>query len=194
MPRATALRLAAPPALTRAEGPGLRLALWVQGCPRRCTGCCNPAMLPRSGGQPAHPAELLGLATATRRLRGLTLLGGEPFLQAAPLAWLAARARRADLDVLAFTGHTLERLRRSRARGVRALLAEVDCLVDGPYLAALRGGGRPLVGSTNQRVIPLSRRGERIARALEGGPAVVELEIRGGSVRMTGAPGFRATP
>jgi anaerobic ribonucleoside-triphosphate reductase activating protein len=147
-------------------------------------------MLPGRGGLPARPEGVLALAASARGLRGLTLLGGEPFQQAAPLAWLCARARRAGLDVLAFTGHTLERLRRSRARGVRALLAQVDCLVDGPFVAALRGGNWPLVGSTNQRVIPLSLRGERIAAALCGGPEVLEVRVAGERVSVVGAPGF----
>ena len=80
------LRVAQIVPCTEAEGPGRRFALWFQGCPLRCPGCCNPEMLPFEGGQ------LLSLAYVVRQLResaaehqieGITLLGGEPLAHAA---------------------------------------------------------------------------------------------------------------
>ena len=71
---------------TRAEGPGLRMCVWVQGCARNCPGCCNRSM------QPFEPREVVATDDLIRRVEkigacseipeGLTLLGGEPFLQA----------------------------------------------------------------------------------------------------------------
>src|SRR5688572_3860937 len=66
---------------TEAEGPGRRYALWFQGCPLRCPGCCNPEMLPFAGGTPRAAADILADIDQTRRhhaIEGLTLLGGEP--------------------------------------------------------------------------------------------------------------------
>ena len=66
---------------TEAEGPGRRFALWFQGCPLRCPGCCNPEMLPFEGGEALPLAEVvrrLREAAAAHGLEGITLLGGEP--------------------------------------------------------------------------------------------------------------------
>src|ERR1700690_87816 len=71
---------------TEAEGPGVRFALWFQGCPLRCPGCCNPEMLPFDGGvrMPASEAvRQLEEAARRHRIEGVTLLGGEPLAHAA---------------------------------------------------------------------------------------------------------------
>src|SRR3954449_4313718 len=70
---------------TEAEGPGRRFALWLQGCPLRCPGCCNPAMLPFEGGEPVRVGRMVDQVSATAarsRIEGITLLGGEPMAQA----------------------------------------------------------------------------------------------------------------
>src|SRR5262245_66185986 len=67
---------------TEAEGPGRRFALWFQGCPLRCPGCCNPEMLPFTGGQCwslGTVVDLIRTAARDHRIEGITLLGGEPF-------------------------------------------------------------------------------------------------------------------
>ena len=53
---------------TEAEGPGRRFALWFQGCPLRCPGCCNPEFLPFRGGTPMPVAELVAQLQAQVRL------------------------------------------------------------------------------------------------------------------------------
>src|SRR5436305_4279959 len=86
---------------TEAEGPGRRYALWFQGCPLRCPGCCNPEMLPFHGGTPRTVADVLAeIATAreTHAIEGITLLGGEPLAHAAGAAALARGARALGLS------------------------------------------------------------------------------------------------
>src|SRR5437899_6904307 len=81
---------------TEAEGHGRRFALWFQGCPLRCPGCCNPEMLPFAGGQRLSLEEVLAQVRATAAehgVEGVTLLGGEP-LAHAPAAAALARAVR----------------------------------------------------------------------------------------------------
>src|SRR5437764_10973705 len=70
---------------TRAEGPGVRFALWFQGCPLRCPGCCNPEMLTFEGGTPTSVAEVLRQLDAAlpEGVEGVSLLGGEPLAHAA---------------------------------------------------------------------------------------------------------------
>ncbi len=138
---------------TEAEGPGVRFAVWFQGCPLRCPGCCNPEFLPFVGGESVPIPELVARLDAVRdRVEGVTLLGGEPFAHATVGAALAAAARDRGLSVMVFTGHTLSQLRGRPESEVAALLAATDLLVDGPYLRDRPDVSRRWVGSTNQEV------------------------------------------
>src|ERR1700745_3057687 len=86
------LQVAQTVACTEAEGPGRRFALWFQGCPLRCPGCCNPEMLPFAGGVRQLMHEVLTdirQAAARDGIEGVTLLGGEPLAHAAGAAVLA---------------------------------------------------------------------------------------------------------
>ena len=175
-------------AATEAEGPGIRHAIWLQGCPLRCEGCCNPAMQPFAPATPMSVSEVVAEIIGTPGIEGVTFLGGEPFAQAEPLAEVARAVRERDLSVLVFSGYTLEELRRATGPGWIALLAATDVLVDGRYL---RGAPSPLrfVGSANQRVHALSPRGAVLARGFESGPDVVEVRIEGALVTVNGTPG-----
>ncbi|MGE0706960.1 MAG: 4Fe-4S single cluster domain-containing protein [Planctomycetota bacterium] len=150
------LRLGSMIDATEAEGPGLRFVLWAQGCSLGCEDCCNPHLWSARGGEEREVADVLELVLAARArrpaLEGITLVGGEPFEQDAPLAALCAQVRADGLSVMAFSGYTLEEL---RARGSR-LLAHVDLLVDGRYLPALHTTAIRWVGSSNQRLHFLS--------------------------------------
>ncbi len=141
---------------TRSEGPFRRFALWVQGCSLRCPGCCNPDMQDANQGNRLRIDALLGSILAQPGIEGISLLGGEPFEQAAPLAALCREARAAGLGVLAFSGYTLDALR-CQTDGAR-LLAECDALVDGPYLASQACRDRRWIGSSNQQVHFLTAR------------------------------------
>mgnify|MGYP000936656528 CR=1 FL=1 len=99
---------------TEAEGPGKRFALWFQGCPLRCPGCCNPEYLPFKGGTTRAVDEIANEIRESREqtgIEGITLLGGEPFAHAEPAAALAAEARNLGLSVMVFSGYTIEHLR-----------------------------------------------------------------------------------
>jgi anaerobic ribonucleoside-triphosphate reductase activating protein len=145
-----ALRVAQLVPRTGAEGPGLRFALWVQGCSLRCPGCCNPEMFAPGRGRETDVEALAARVLATPGLEGLSLLGGEPFEQAPAAAALAARVRAAGLSVMVFSGFTLEEL---RARpDAAALLAQTDLLVDGRYDRTQPESQRRWIGSRNQRL------------------------------------------
>lgn len=140
---------------TSAEGPGLRTAVWVQGCSIRCEGCINPHLFSMRGGKSVDPAVIISEALEAG-VEGLTLLGGEPFDQAAACASLARRAKEAGLGIICFTGYARDSL--EHVPHAELLLAEVDLLVDGPYMADHPEEERALVGSTNQRFIRLTPR------------------------------------
>src|SRR6185436_4587346 len=74
---------------TEAEGPGRRFALWFQGCPLRCPGCCNPEFIPFQGGEAMPLADVVRSLEAARDVEGITLLGGEPLAHAPGAAALA---------------------------------------------------------------------------------------------------------
>src|SRR5688500_5612101 len=99
------LRTARVIAETEAEGPGRRFAVWLQGCPLRCPGCCNPEMLREEGGVWRQVDELAAELDHAD-VEGLTLLGGEPFAQAPAAAALARAARRQGKSVMVFSGFT----------------------------------------------------------------------------------------
>jgi anaerobic ribonucleoside-triphosphate reductase activating protein len=139
---------------TEAEGPGRRLALWVQGCTLRCPGCCNPEMFASDRGT-AMTVDAI-LARLAPGCEGVSILGGEPFEQAAGVAAFAREVKRRGLTVMVYSGYTLAELH-ERARtdpAVTELLAEIDLLVDGRYDRTRAEPPPPLgrrwLGSTNQ--------------------------------------------
>ncbi len=153
------------------NGPGWRVSFWVQGCVHRCTErCLNPHFLDPAGGLSYSVVEV-GLAiktaaeAASMAVEGITVLGGEPFEQAGPLAAMLEPLRAGGLSTMVYTGHTLEALRRRRELDVDALLEVTDLLVDGPFLPHLYGEDLAWRGSSNQRLLCLSRRYTR--RSLE---------------------------
>ena len=143
---------------TDAEGPGRRFAVWFQGCPLRCPGCCNPEFLPFRGGRATPVSAVVAELLATPDLEGLSLLGGEPFAHAGAGVVLATAARERGISVMIYSGYTLEQLREMSDPAVARLLDLTDLLVDGPYLREQPDTARRWVGSTNQRVHFLSGR------------------------------------
>lgn len=137
------------------DGPGLRLTVFTQGCPHRCPGCHNPQTHDFSGGYDATVEELFAQYRENPLLRGVTLSGGEPFCQPAPLAELARLVHGVGGDVFCYTGYTYEQL--LERDDAAPLLAEVDVLIDGPFLLAERDLTLRFRGSANQRLLDLPR-------------------------------------
>jgi anaerobic ribonucleoside-triphosphate reductase activating protein len=136
------------------NGPGCRAVVWVQGCLRECPGCFNPASWSFEINQLMSTDTLAQKILSHPRNEGVTFSGGEPFWQAPALAALARQVKASGLNVTAFTGFTLEQLRSPYApAGAEDLLAQLDLLIDGPYIESL-AIHRPdsLVSSSNQRV------------------------------------------
>jgi anaerobic ribonucleoside-triphosphate reductase activating protein len=179
---------------TEAEGPGRRFAVWFQGCPLRCPGCCNPEMLPFGGGREVEVAELVeqvGRSAEEHGIEGITLLGGEPFAHAEGAAILAKRVSLMGLSVMIFSGFTLEEIRASVDPAVRDLLASTDLLVDGPYLRDRPETRRRWIGSENQRIHALTDR-YRAEDPLWLRPNTLELRLAGGELTVNGFPAASA--
>jgi anaerobic ribonucleoside-triphosphate reductase activating protein len=142
---------------TEAEGPGIRFALWVQGCPILCPGCCNPEMLSVRERTLLRASDVVAQALAAD-VEGVSFLGGEPTEQSEALAAVARGVRAHGLTVMVFSGYTLAELRARRDAHVDELLANTDLLVDGRYVEAERTTTRRYIGSTNQVLHFLSDR------------------------------------
>ncbi len=149
------LNLASIRLCTESEGPGRRFAIWLQGCPRRCSGCCNPQMQELRKNIVVSTddlADLIALSQKQNQIEGVTFIGGEPFLQAEGCAEIAAWCLRNGLSVIAFTGYLLEELKSMGNAHVDRFLSHLDVLVDGPFIESLFDNVRDWIGSTNQKV------------------------------------------
>ena len=139
-----------------ANGPGVRVSLFVSGCTLRCKGCFNKESWSFTAGRPftAETEAQIMKALDSKWIAGFSLLGGDPFEpeHEAVLAGLLERIKERfpDKTVWAWTGRTFKHVEKSR------LLPYIDRLVDGAYVQKLhlekQGAWR---GSSNQRIIPL---------------------------------------
>lgn len=176
---------------TEAEGPGKRFALWFQGCPLRCPGCCNPEFIPFEGGRSRTLDEVLEELDSAEGVEGITLLGGEPLAHASGAAALANAACERGLSVMVFTGYTLDEARAMRNADVDRLIALTDILVDGPYVRELPDTSRRWIGSTNQKIHFLTDR-YRADDPCWRERNTLEIRVRGGEISVNGFPARQA--
>ena len=139
------------------DGPGFRYTLFVQGCPHGCPGCHNPQTHPFEGGEPASVEQLIEKVETDRLLGGVTLSGGEPFCQAAPLARFAQYCKERGLETAAYSGYTFEELMQLPDPYVKKLLGELDLLVDGRFIMEQKNIDLRFRGSANQRVLDVPK-------------------------------------
>lgn len=139
------------------DGPGYRLAVFVQGCPHACPGCHNPDTHDFAGGYLGDTADVIARMGKNPLVRGVTLTGGEPMMQAEALCEIASAAREKGLSVWCYTGYTLEALEREGNPARMRLLELIDVLVDGPYVAHQRSLDLLYRGSGNQRLIDMKK-------------------------------------
>lgn len=141
------------------DGIGYRTAIFTQGCHHGCEGCHNPGSHDPQAGVEWTLDDVEKKFSGNPLLDGITLSGGEPFLQPGPCAELARRAHAKGLSVWVYSGFTYEELQRMAQRDgdVRALLEECDVLVDGRFVLAQRSLELNFCGSRNQRIIDMAR-------------------------------------
>ena len=138
-----------------ANGPGVRVSLFVSGCRNHCPGCFQPETWAFDYGQPFTEKTEDEVIKALRPswIQGLSILGGDPMEpenQKALLPLLKrVRKELPDKDVWLYTGYLLEDMKDS------PLLPYVDVLVDGPFVEAEKDISLPFRGSRNQRIIRL---------------------------------------
>lgn len=137
------------------EGPGRRSVVQLSGCLLRCPGCFVPETHDPRGGVELTVGEIVDLVLDEQGepRDGITVLGGEPFLQLEGLAALLGALKARGLHVTLYTGYTLEALRARDETTINEALAHADILIDGPFVAQLSRHAGEWRGSTNQRII-----------------------------------------
>ena len=135
------------------DGAGIRYAIFMQGCLRNCKGCQNPSTHDLNGGKIFDTEDIISAIKKNPLLTGITLTGGEPFLQIAPAIEIAQAAKNLNLNVWCYTGYKFENL----PAQADELLRNIDVLVDGAYIEELRDLELNFRGSSNQRVIDLNK-------------------------------------
>lgn len=136
-------------------GPGDRYVIWVQGCTHNCEGCIAPESHSLdSNGYWIEISEILKEIRANKKLRGVTISGGEPFLQARALLPLLKELQREKLDIICYTGFRYEDILNDKIPFGKNLLEYIDILIDGKYIEELNNESY-LRGSDNQRIIHL---------------------------------------
>lgn len=142
------------------DGPGLRMVIWTQGCIHNCYKCHNPQTHKLDDGIIVDTDYVIDEMKGLKLHRGITLSGGEPFLQAKVLSLVAKEAQKRNLDVWCYTGFKFEDLiNKENALYIhnKTLLQYIDILVDGKFIYEKRNINLKFRGSFNQRIIDVKR-------------------------------------
>ncbi|MBQ4162555.1 MAG: radical SAM protein [Parabacteroides sp.] len=171
---------------TEVLGPGKRLAIWTQGCLKKCPGCISPEFQPLKLAQKVDGKALATYICTKKGFTGITISGGEPFLQAANLAKLIhlIREENNEFTVIVFTGFYHRELNWKEAED---LLKVTDLLIDGPYLQE-QICNKGLRGSTNQQFHFLTNRLIPFYEEIVNGKRKREIQYQGSAVFPIGIP------
>jgi len=163
---------------TKVEGPGVRTAIWFQGCSIHCKGCMIPETWPFLQKQKIDVYQLAESLIANSSIEGITILGGEPFDQHEALYTLVKEVKeKSDLSIMLFSGYTTEVLEKKVSQA-KAILSMVDIFLEGPYINELTDYSREWVGSSNQKIHFLTQRYAHIEEEIQKDPAVNKVEVR----------------
>lgn len=139
-----------------ANGPGLRVSVWVCGCSLHCKGCFNEELWDFDSGSLWGENEektVINMLNSPQ-ISGLSILGGEPLLQKQELRDFLCRVKTHTQykDIWMWTGFDVVKSHRELTKGQLEILKYVDVLVDGPYIESLNKGTHRFRGSANQRI------------------------------------------
>lgn len=138
------------------NGLGLRSVLFLSGCNHNCPGCHNGDMQSPDYGESLCQDEILTrIKDNMPIIKGVTISGGEPFMQAEALLPLLKEIKELSLTTWVYTGYTYDELLANES--FKLLLAWIDVLVEGPFVQNLLTHDLPYIGSSNQRILELSK-------------------------------------
>ena len=148
------------------DGPGIRFVIFTQGCPHGCKGCHNPQTHDFNSGKDVNIDEIVNKIKEDPLLKGVTLSGGEPFMQAGKLAKLIDQLSDTKLDIITYTGFKYEEIIKNAndENKFYKLLDRTDILIDGKFEEDKKDENLMYRGSSNQRAIDveLSRKSGKI--------------------------------
>ena len=139
------------------DGPGIRFAVFCQGCPHDCPGCHNPETHDFAGGTEVSVKRLLEEFDKNPLLAGATFSGGEPMCQPEGFAAFGRGIKERGKTITIYSGYTLEQLLRMalKDKNIEELLRMCDLLIDGPFVQSKRDLTLQFRGSANQRLIDM---------------------------------------
>lgn len=139
------------------DGEGIRAVVWTQGCPHNCPNCHNPETHDYNGGFLIDVEELKEEINSLDSEVGVTLSGGDPFVQPEACLEIAKYCHKIDLNVWCYTGYTYEQLLKKSEEEpiIMEFLKEIDILVDGRFIEKLKSLEAKFRGSKNQRLIDM---------------------------------------
>lgn len=138
---------------TTVDGPGFRTSIYFAGCQHRCPGCHNQSTWDVNAGRDMTVVEIMQVLLENRC--NVTFTGGDPMYQAEAIIPLAEEIRRHGMTIWCYTGFTYESV--SESPKMSKLLPYIDVLVDGPFVEALKDTSLLFRGSSNQRLIDLTK-------------------------------------
>ncbi len=139
------------------DGPGISFVIFFQGCLQNCPGCHNPETRHLEGGLRMSIDGLLKEISSARGIDTVVFSGGEPFLQAVPLSFLAGRLKDKGFRLVVYSGYTYEFLNAHSTpqNCYSELLKLSDILIDGPYIEEKKDLNLAFRGSRNQRILDI---------------------------------------
>lgn len=149
-----------------AAAPGVSVSFFTQGCPHHCSGCHNPETWSFDGGKEFTSETLNQIIkglTANGIQRSLSIMGGEPLCSENTfLTYMIikeVKEKSPNTKIYVWTGYTFEELLAHPPHiKTKSILQMADVLIDGPYMEELRDITLPMRGSSNQRIIDLSKK------------------------------------
>lgn len=137
------------------DGPGFRYVIFTQGCPHNCEGCHNPDTHDFKGGKIASIDKIVEDINKNPLLKGVTISGGEPFMQGRQVSNLISKIDKNKLTVMVYTGFKYEQLleNANESNCYLDILKNTDVLIDGKFEKDLKDENVMFRGSTNQRAI-----------------------------------------
>lgn len=134
-------------------GPGQRLGIWLSGCDKRCPGCMSPELQTTKGSKNIPVKEIEKMfEKIIGPIDGVSISGGEPFLQAKELHELVHYIKQnITEDIIVFSGYKFEELKQTQSIYVDKILDDISVLIDGEYIDE-QNDGIGIRGSSNQKI------------------------------------------